>query len=159
QTQSDAPFVAAPAVINDFIVAIVRGAQADVLRRYDAESLQMAAASDLPGRVIWGPVRANDVALVMTDQGRLLGLDAASVRFDVAASQGPVVGQPVVDGGQVTLTSQAGSLWSIKLADGQTIRQVDVGETLSSGPVPFAGDRYLVTGGDGTLHIVPLTSN
>ena len=95
-----------------------------------------------------------DVVLVGT-YNELICLDGAQGEvWKVPIEHSPVVGRPLVDGGQFVLASDNGFVWRIDAATGQTVASVEVGESLNSGPVPY-GDKLVVAGKSGTLFVIP----
>jgi hypothetical protein len=158
QAQSDLPLIAPPVVLGPAVLGVVRGDQHDVLRRINRDDLQLQGQSDLPGRVIWGPHVVDSVALLMTDQQHLVAVNATEQVFDVDQLQSPAIGLPVSYQEGVVLATLDGKLWHIQLSSGEVRSMVDLGEALGTGPVQFAGNRFIVCGGDGTLHIVAMSA-
>ena len=123
--------------------------------------MQLQDQVDLPGRVIWGPQIVGPRALLMTDQMQLLAVDSTKPTLTVdvwaaGAINAPVVGAAVVHDGAVVLATLDGFLWHVDPNSGQVLSKVEVGEALGAGPVLFSGNRFIVCGGDGTLHVVAL---
>ena len=159
QQQADAPFVAAPIVLDQTVLGIVRGAGQDVLRRYRLEDLQLQGQLELPGRVLWGPVTVGELGLLMTDQRHLMAFRGAELLFDTDQLDGAVIGSVAEYDGGLVLSTVGGSIWHLARDSGSVLGRVEVGEALGTGPVPFAGNRFIVCAGDGTLHVVPLEAN
>lgn len=132
---------------------VFAGNEAGKLARFAAPELAPGEATDLGGRVTWGPYPAADSVLVTTDADELLciGVDGA-VRWRQPLAHGIVLGEPLVAEGHVFLLHSLGVV-KRSLADGVEADYVDVGQTLVAGPVPFAG-RLIVTAADGTLLVI-----
>jgi outer membrane protein assembly factor BamB len=156
QQQGDVGLIARPIVVGETILTIARGAQADILRRYRLADLQLDTQLDLPGRVIWGPHQIGDLGLVMTDQNRLIGFNQQGVQFDVEGPPSPLVGNAAHVDQSLVLASSSGTVLQLAIDSGREIARAELGEPLGTGPVPFAANRFIVSAGDGTLHIVSL---
>ena len=141
----------------------MRGGQQDILRQLALADLQLQDQADLPGRVIWGPQVVGPIALLMTDQMQLLVVDATKPAFAVetlaaGAITAPVVGRAVAYENGVVLATLDGFVWYLDPNSGKVLAKLEVGEALGAGPVLFSGNRFIVCGGDGTLHIVALAA-
>jgi hypothetical protein len=121
------------------------------------DDLQLQDQTDLPGHVIWGPRAAGPRALLMTDLMRLVALDEAKQIFVVDSLTAPAVGTPVAYEQGFVLATVDGFLWYMDGNTGDVLNKVEVGESLGTGPVHFSGDRFIVCGGDGTIHVVALS--
>jgi hypothetical protein len=53
------------------------------------------------------------------------------------------------------VTSQEGNIWPIKKADGVPGAQSSINNPLRSGTLKF-NNKILLTGSDGTIHVVPM---
>jgi outer membrane protein assembly factor BamB/TolA-binding protein len=157
QSPGDAPLVAPPLVLESSIWTVAQGAQHDVLRRLNLEDLQLQNQVELPGHVIWGPRAAGDRALLMTDLRQFVALDGSQQVFVVDTLTAPAVGAPVVYQQGFVVATVDGFLWYLDKSTGKVLHKAEVGESLGTGPIHFSGDRFIVCGGDGTLHVVTLS--
>ena len=132
---------------------VFAGNEAGKLARFAAPELAPGEATDLGGRVTWGPYTAADSVLVATDADEILciGVDGA-IRWRQPLARGIVLGEPLVAEGEVFLLHSLGIV-KRTLADGAEAGYVHVGQTLVAGPVAFAG-RLIVTAADGTLLVI-----
>jgi outer membrane protein assembly factor BamB len=144
------PLVTRLAAVGTTVFA---GNEAGKLARFVAPELAPGEATDLGGRVTWGPFPAGEVVLVATDANELIavGVDGA-VKWRQPLAHGNVGGQPLVADGQAFLLYPLG-IAKISLNDGAERGFVEIGQTLSAGPVSFAG-RLVVAASDGTLLVV-----
>ena len=78
------------------------------------------------------------------------------MRFPIDTLDAPGVGEPQLYEQGFVLATVAGSLWYLDATQGTILAQVNVAETLGTGPAQFAGNRFIVCGGDGTVHILPV---
>jgi hypothetical protein len=129
------------------------GNEAGHLARFTAPDLTPAEAVDLGGHVAWGPFAVGDGVLLTTDANELLmvGVDGA-VKWRQPLAHGKVGGAPLAADGHVYLLHPLG-ISKVALGDGAEANFVEVGQTLSAGPVAFAG-RLVVAAADGTLLVV-----
>jgi outer membrane protein assembly factor BamB len=146
------PLVTRLAAVGTTVFA---GNEAGKLARFVAPDLAPGEATDLGGRVTWGPFAAGEVVLVATDANELIavGVDGA-VKWRQPLVHGNVGGQPLVADGQAFLLYPLG-IAKVSLNDGAEGGFVEIGQTLSAGPVSFAG-RLVVAAADGTLLVVNL---
>ncbi len=103
----------------------------------------------------WGPARLGDGVLVASDANELIKLTGdpePAWRTDLPF--GPLAGEPLVIDGDFVFAAVSGQIWRVDGQTGKEIVRLDVGEPLGTGPVQFSGNRLLVCGGDGTVHIV-----
>lgn len=131
------------------------GNAAGKLARFAAPDLAPAEATDLGGHVTWGPFAAGEGVLLATDANELVmvGVDGA-VKWRKPLAHGKIGGKPLIADGQVYLLHALG-VSKVALADGAEGGFVEIGQTLSAGPVAFAG-RLVVAASDGTLLVVDL---
>jgi outer membrane protein assembly factor BamB len=129
------------------------GNEAGRLARFSLPELTPAEATDVGGHVAWGPFAVGDGVLLATDANELLmvGSDGA-VKWRRPLARGKIGGAPLIAEGQAFLLDAVG-ISKVSLVDGAEAGFVDVGQTLSAGPVPFAG-RLVVAASDGTLLVV-----
>lgn len=131
------------------------GNEAGRLARFTAPDLAPAEATDLGGHIAWGPFAAGDGVLLTTDANELVmvGVDGA-VKWRRPLAHGKIGGEPLLADGQVYLLHAIG-VSKVALTDGAEAGFVEIGQTLSAGPVAFAG-RLVVAASDGTLVVVDL---
>ena len=153
QNETDAAFVAPPVVVGESIYAPVRGSEGDVLRRFALADLTLQDQVELSGRLLWGPLSAGEIGLVMTDQGELIGFDGRQTRFTAGPLAAPLVGKPTAFQGGVVVATVNGEVMHFD-SDGTLITKLQLPETLGTGPVLFSENRFIICGGDGTLHVV-----
>ena len=129
------------------------GNAAGRLARFAAPDLAPGEATDLGGRVVWGPFAVGEGVLLATDANELLlvGVDGA-VKWRQPLPHGKIGGEPLIVDGQAYLLHAVG-VSKLALTDGAEAGFVEIGQTLSAGPVPFAG-RLVVAASDGTLLVV-----
>jgi outer membrane protein assembly factor BamB len=129
------------------------GSEAGKLARFTAPELTSAEPIDLGGRIVWGPFAAGDGVLLATDANELLfvGVDGAVI-WRQPLAHGNVGGRPLLIDGHVGLLHPHG-VAKISLSDGTEAGYVEIGQSLSAGPVAFAG-RLVVAAADGTLLVV-----
>ena len=151
--------VAPLAILGNSLFSAARSVGADKIVSFDATELKSAGEWDVAGDVMWGPVRLEDQILVATDANELLCLDEQDVKWKAELPYGPLAGRPMASDGKLVFTSISGMIWQVDGQTGNELVHVDVGEPLGTGPVAFAGNRLLVCGGDGTVHIVNLPSS
>jgi hypothetical protein len=128
------------------------------LRRYDRQSFRLLDQTDLPGHVMWGPQLVGSVALLMTDTMELIALSATEQIFASKALSAAVVGTAVEYQDGIALATVDGAVWHLRADTGEVVAKVDVNEAIGTGPVLFGGNRFIVCGGDGTLHVVALAA-
>ncbi len=75
--------------VADTMIATTSGPAADFIVGFEMVSLNEKFKTLLEGRVTWGPVSADDLALLQTDDGMLRGIDAnGNQKFAVEVAQG-----------------------------------------------------------------------
>ncbi len=159
QAQTELKLVAPLAVLGNTLFSAARSVGADQIVSFDTAQLKSVGQWDVSGNVIWGPIQIDDQILVATDANELVCLDEQDVKWRAELPYGPLAGHPMVSNGKLIFTSVRGMVWQLDRQTGNELLQVDVGESLGTGPVAFAGNRLLVCGGDGTVHIVTLPSS
>jgi outer membrane protein assembly factor BamB len=143
------------AVAGDTIYGVVHGASSDTVISLAAEDLAAGKEWPVDGRVVWGPERVGQLVLLATDGKQLLAYDRGQQqKWTAQLKHGPLAGTPLLQDGQLILTSVNGTLWQLSAEDGTEGPVAEIGEPLGAGAVPFAG-RLLLSGSDGTLLVVP----
>lgn len=143
------------AAIEQSLFATTAGPAADVLLRYDINSLQEAQRLTLEGRVVWGPVSVDDKILLRTDDGKLRAFDnAAQPLWDVELPAGRLMAVPTTVDGQWMLVGEPGWLIAMNPSDGSITGQTNIGEPLSAAPLPVGrSNRLFVPGSEGVVYI------
>jgi outer membrane protein assembly factor BamB/TolA-binding protein len=143
------------AAAGDTVYGVVRGANADTVVSFAAADLAVGKEWALEGRVTWGPETMGDQVLVATDTDGLLCFQAGQQQqWKSPLAYGTLVGRPLVQDGDLILTSLPGTVWRISGTDGQELQKTDVGQPLGSSPVAF-GSRLALSAADGTLLVIP----
>jgi hypothetical protein len=129
------------------------GNEAGKLARFNAPDLVPAEPTDVGGHIAWGPFAAADGVLLTTDANELLmvGVDGA-VKWRQPLAHGNIGGRPLLLDGHVCLLHPQG-ISKVSLSDGAEAGYIEIGQSLSAGPVAFAG-RVVVAAADGTLLVV-----
>lgn len=149
----DAVLLGRAACIGDVFVAGTAGPAADFLVGYDTSSLDQAFKTLLPGRMIWGPVAAEDQCLLMTDDGELRSYDSSGKELmSVEVPKGKPVGQPLIVDGKMILVGKSGWFATIDLGSGQMLGQGDLGQPISATPLNIK-NRLLIPGSEGVIYI------
>src|SRR4029079_14999320 len=109
------------------------------LLRFTLPSLAAAGETQLPAPVAWGPHAAGDRVLLATAAGQLPMLQAdGSVAWTQTSEHGEPIGAPAVVGSDVLVAYRKGVLERRSAADGKVLgKQIDLAQSLDSGPVPF----------------------
>ncbi|MCP4192091.1 MAG: PQQ-binding-like beta-propeller repeat protein [Planctomycetaceae bacterium] len=160
QAKVEKKMVGRLAVLADAVFAATRAARADAVASFKTADLTPVQEWKLTGRVTWGPARLGDGVLVASDANELIKLTGdpePAWRTDLPF--GPLAGEPLVIDGDFVFAAVSGQIWRVDGQTGKEIVRLDVGEPLGTGPVQFSGNRLLVCGGDGTVHIVTLPSD
>lgn len=140
--------------VGNAVYGVYRSGAGDLLVSIKAEDLTMGSEWELEGRVSWGPARIGESVLVATDR-RLLCLGPDHQELWTAELDGGMVGQPLVDSGQLLVSSAAGAIRAFDLATGQAQGMTELGVPLVSGPVKMGGQLVVATS-DGSLVLAPL---
>jgi outer membrane protein assembly factor BamB len=144
------------AAVGESLFAVVRGRATDSLATFAAADLAPGAETPLKGRVVFGPAEVGPRAFVASDLGGLFCVDEKGASlWNAPLSKGRPAGAPLAEGGDYVLALDDGR---VSRLDGQTGRETaatSVGQPLGAAPISFAG-RLLLTGSDGTLHVVSL---
>lgn len=118
---------------------------------YQLPDLPAPRTAPLPGAVAWGPYAAGQAALVATDSSELLAVTPdGQVAWRATTTAGPPVGPPLVDGDDVLVASLGGVVSRYRVADGELLGSVDLGQPIATGPTAY-GPRLLVAAADGTV--------
>ena len=149
--------VAAPAIRDSLVYVAARDVGKDRMVAFQVEDFQPAQEWVLSGRCVWGPYDAGDQVLVATDQNELWAFqDEAEPRWKIALPSGPLIGTPLPLGQDLVLASVGGAVCQLNGQTGEQLACVEIDEPIGTGPVQFAGNRFLVCGDDGTVHVLQL---
>jgi outer membrane protein assembly factor BamB len=166
QAQLKVDIVSALASAGDTVYAVVRGSGSDTVVSFAAADLSVGSEWPLEGRVVWGPEQVGDVVLLASNQDGLLCFESGQKqRWKGRLDYGPPVARPLEQDNSFVFTSLSGVIWRVSSEDGSEAQKTDLGAPLGSIAVPFDGrnllsvpfgDRnLLLSGSDGTLHIIP----
>jgi hypothetical protein len=141
---------------GDTVYAVVQGSGSDTLVSFATADLSVGSERPLEGRVVWGPEQVGDVVLLASDQDGLLCFESGQKqRWKVPLNYGPPVARPLQRDAGFVLASLSGVVWYVSREDGSEIQKTDLGAPLGSGAVPFGDRNLLLSGSDGTLHVIP----
>ncbi len=167
QAQLEVDLASALAAAGDTVYGVVRGSGSDTVISFAAADLSAGSEWPLEGRVVWGPEQVGGVVLLASDQDELLCFETGQKqRWKAKLDYGPPVARPLEQGNGFVLTSLGGVIWCVSKEDGSEVQKTDLGAPLGSGAVPFDGgnmllavpfgaSNLLLSGSDGTLHVVP----
>jgi hypothetical protein len=157
QVPTSAVPLAAPVILDQTVYVATRDVGNDRLVSFGLDDLQPVNEWALPGRLTWGPLRVGDVVLVATDADQLWAFEQQpEPRWKAALPYGRPVGEPLASGQDLVLASVRGTVWQISGQTGEELARVEIGEPVGTGPVQFSGNRLLVCGDDGTVHVINL---
>ncbi len=133
--------------------------QQNQLLAFNAASLELSAAVDLPADVQWGPVAIGGQALLTTDDGTLICVgDGKQPLWQAKYEHGPVTGACELSSGEIALATGAGVLWRVRADTGEQVgATVELKQPLAFGPFIF-GDHLSVMSTDGTLLVLRQTT-
>ncbi|MEQ8846886.1 PQQ-binding-like beta-propeller repeat protein [Botrimarina sp.] len=142
----DQPLTRAAIVGSTAAVGLARG-----LALYQLPDLPAPRVAPLPGAIAWGPYAAGDLVLLATESSEIVAVSAdGQVAWSTPAQAGPLVGPPLVDGDDVLIASLGGVVSRRRIADGEQLGQIDLGQPIATGPTAY-GPRLLVAAADGTV--------
>jgi len=143
-----APLVSAAACVGQVVYVADK---ANFLQCFSLPELQSLARVALRSPIAWGPYPAGQHVFVATESDQLFCLDEkGQLVWQVELADAPLVGQPIRLDEDVLAATQAGALIRLNLATGHETSRLELGQSLSTGPVPFR-KNLLVVGHDGTL--------
>ena len=158
QAALEVEIVSALAAAGDTVYGVVRGSGGDSVVSFAAADLSVGSEWALEGRIVWGPEPMGDVVLMASDQEGVLCFETGQKqRWKSPLAYGALAGRPLKQDDDFILTSVGGVVWRVSGADGTELQKMELGEPLGGGAVPF-GSRLLLSGSDGTLHVVPALS-
>lgn len=137
--------------------AVVRDDAGDrIIQIPFADQLEVTLEVDLPGGYVDGPIQiADDRMIVFLDTGDTVCFNS-QLEQQWTATLPPegndrLAGKPVQIDGQLMMAFVSGTVISVNPATGEVNGSVDLGLPIAHPPVVI-GDKYFVTGADGTLH-------
>ncbi len=132
------------------------GPSADLLVGFEMASLDEKFKTLLDGRIVWGPVAADGLCLIQTDDKNLRAYTAEGKQvFAVPLPAGQPVGRPVSSNGSIVLAGKTGWLAWLDPSSGELVGQADLGQPISASPFPI-GSSLLVPGQEGVIYIVKI---
>jgi outer membrane protein assembly factor BamB len=150
ESSAPAAIAAGPAVAGDSVFVVLENQR---VLAYRLPGLNAGQEFSLTGNVVWGPVAAGDAVLLATDDRQLWCAAAEGKRWNVPLPFGQPVGQPLVQGGSVTVAANDGRVWTLDAATGEPRASCDLGQSLAAGPIQ-AGARWLLAAQDGALLVL-----
>lgn len=146
-----------PGPVSSPLVALAKTAFAvdgqGQLRAFVLPGLKAGPVWELGG-VQWGPARAADRVLLLTNAGELACLDdQRQIVWKVVWPHGPLAGAPLAAKNGYLLATVSGAVFRVAAASGEELGSLDVGEPLGSGPVAI-GDRLCLAAHGGALLMV-----
>ena len=124
------------------------------LKAFGLPNLSPGKAWPLGAGLAWGPFAAGSCVLAATLDGQLLCLDDDQNEvWKITWDRGPLAGEPLVEGDDYWISSQAGGLFRLSAKTGEELGALDVGEPIAAGPTSL-GDRLVLAGYGGTLMVV-----
>jgi len=145
------------AAAGDTIYGVIRNTGGDVIVGLNAADLKVAKEFPLQGRVVWGPVQVGDAVLCLSDSDGLLCFQSGAQQRWITSSGcgGNPAGRPLRTESDYLFALIDGAVVRISGASGQQVARSEIGEPLGSGPVAY-GNRLLLCGNDGALHVIPM---
>jgi hypothetical protein len=142
--------------LNNTVFVPVGGTAADKLLGFDMASLKPKFESQTAGRVIWGPMNADQHVLIMTNDQMLRAYnDQGQEQYAVKVGPGKAVGKPLLHDGKLVVAGAAGWVAVIDPAAGQLSGWKDIGQPLSATPFPY-GQQLLVPGAEGVIFTIDM---
>jgi len=158
QAGLEVEIVSALAAAGDTVYGVVRGSGGDTVVSFAAADLSVGSEWALEGRIVWGPEPMGDVVLMASDKEGVLCFETGQKqRWTSPLTYGALAGRPLEQDSDFIFTSVGGVAWRVSSADGTELQKMELGEPLGGGAVPF-GSRLLLSGSDGTLHVVSALS-
>ncbi|MFK8115397.1 MAG: PQQ-binding-like beta-propeller repeat protein [Rubripirellula sp.] len=142
--------------VGGTMLGTTSGPAADFVVGFDLGSLDEKFKTLLGGRVLWGPMAAGEVGLLLTDDQKLRAYDASGKeRYMFDLPEGKPAGKPILVGNSIVLVGSNGWLLSFDQSSGELIGQSDLGQPISAAPFPI-GNRLLVPGTEGVIYIMDM---
>jgi hypothetical protein len=156
KTELPAPTLGTLAGVESTLMAALSGPAADFVIGRDLVSLEETFRTLMDGRVIWGPVAAGDVGVVLTDDQVLRGIGTdGQQRFAIPVPGGIPVGDCLVHDGKLLLASDTGWIVNLDPQAGELVGLTDLGQPFSATPL-LVQDRLLVPGEEGVVYVVAI---
>jgi|GEM_PF-888213 len=143
------------AATGEALYGVVRSKTGEQLRAYQSDDLAPVGTWPLTGRCSLGPV-AIDGRVYAADDNSLLCLGAErQLLWKHELEHGGLSRAPLVKDGDLIVVHQNGIVARLHADTGEETASIDVGEPLGNA-ASIVGQRLLVGGADGTLHLVNL---
>ncbi len=144
-------FAVGPVLIADTALFVARSDEADAIVPISIANLQAAPPIALPGRLVWGPHVVENFALLASDPGGLIAVDAAGeTKWSLDLHGELPVGAPLLVGDALWIAVTSGRLVCCELATGTAQREVELAQPLATGPAQ-CGSSISVRAADGTI--------
>lgn len=144
------PLASGFVALGDIAVALAENGQ---IVTYRLPTLDVGESLNSGGRVVWGPFKAGDYAL-LANSNQLMAIDATGkFAWELPLQDAQLAGPPLVVGQSIMLAAQNGTVTKLALADGSEQGRVEVGEPISAGPVQL-NNRLVVAGRDAALLVI-----
>ncbi|QDT57729.1 outer membrane biogenesis protein BamB [Stieleria bergensis] len=142
--------------LNNTVFVPVGGTAADKLLGFDMASLKPKFETQTAGRVVWGPMNADQHVLILTNDQMLRAYDdQGQEQYAVKVGPGKAVGKPLLHDGKLVLAGAAGWVAVIDPSAGQLSGWKDIGQPFSATPLPY-GQQLLVPGAEGVIFSVDM---
>jgi hypothetical protein len=149
----DGNLISPLAVAGDFVYSVVREGAGDVLQVFQAGNLAVGVKMPLGGRFKAGPFAVGTKIFVELQERKLLCIEQDRQVWQIDLPRGPLSGRPQMIEQDLLLLHASGVIARLNAADGKELAVADAGEPLGEVVTPF-GNRLLVGGRDGVLHVV-----
>ncbi|MCO6044705.1 PQQ-binding-like beta-propeller repeat protein [Aeoliella sp. ICT_H6.2] len=147
---SATPLASGFVVVGQLAIALADNGQ---VISYQLPTLDVGESLNTGGRVVWGPYKAGDYALVATSS-QLMAIDSTGkFVWEVSLKDAQLAGPPLIVDQSVLLAQQDGVVLKLALADGNEQGRVDAGEPIAGGPV-LLNNRLVVAGRDAALLVI-----
>ncbi len=143
------------AAAGDTIYAVHNGSTGQTLAAYNLENLARGTTWPLTGRCKLGPVAVGDRVYVADEESLYCLSQGQQLAWKSPLEGRSLACPPLLKDGNLILVHRSGTLTRLAADSGETIASAEVGEPL--GPAAWVlGQRLLVGGADGVLHLVNL---
>jgi hypothetical protein len=149
------PIIQPLAAAVDTLYAVIKGTAGEAITAFQPATLAAGTSWPLSGGCRLPPSAVQGLVFV-ADQSTLYAFEAGQkMRWKSALQHGPLAGPPVPCDGDFLLVHRSGALTRIAAASGEEIAAADIEEPLARAAW-LMGQRVLVAGADGVLHLVPV---
>ena len=155
QSSTSLPWVQRLAVIGDTVCGVARGDAQDSLEFYNGTDLTRLDATDVDGRVTWGPYALGEQFLAYSETSGLVAYDKSGKSlWKSSILQTAFIGPAIEQGEDILVNTAIGSMYRIDSKSGGIKAEIKLGEPLSGPPLIF-GNSLLFPGSEGTLIVLP----